>query len=479
VSDGRLLPHLTQRRWQRLDDLLEQALAQLPEQRRAFVESACADDPNLRTALERLIEADARNSGFLEPGLARLPEEPDLAGLELGPWRLVTRIGQGGMGSVYRAVRVDGQFEQHVAVKMMRRGLADPGARARFAHEQRVLASLQHPGIARLLDAGRTPDGRPYLVMEHVDGRPIDVYCRERALPVEGRLRLFLGVADAVEHAHGSLLVHRDIKPGNVLVTADGRTKLLDFGIAKQLETGPVDLTPTAHPLMTPGYASPEQVRGELVTTVSDVYSLGVLLYELLCGQPPFGGLGESPFELARAVLEREPPKPSARAAAPELRRRLRGDIDAIVMKALRKEPAQRYASVALLTQDVAAHLAGQPVAARRGGWSYRTGKLLRRHRWVAAGLLLALALGAGLVSRLVSQGRQLAQERDKAQAALAILLETFTRSDPYAASDEPKVRDLLDRGAARALDELEHRPRVAGPLLGAIGRAYLDLFNA
>ncbi len=330
-------------------------------------------------------------------------------GLALGPWRLVAPLGAGGMGEVWRAERADGHFQGSAAVKLLKRGMDSVAVLARFAQEQQALARLNHPHIARLLDAGRSPDGRPYFVMEMVDGRPIDRACEGLAL--EARLQLFLQLADAVSHAHRNLLVHRDLKPGNVLVSSEGAVKLLDFGIAKALSPeagGGSDTTQQGQRPFTPQYASPEQVRGEPVTTATDLYSLGVLLYVMLTGQRPYGRSATSAADVARAVLEEEPTRPSSVATpAPgwELARlRLQGDLDNILLKALEKPIERRYASVDALAADIRAYLGGYPVSARPASAAYVLRKFVARNRWaVAAGGLGGLGLASGLAAALLS----------------------------------------------------------------------------
>jgi serine/threonine-protein kinase len=404
------------------------------------------------------------------------------------------------MGSVYLARRDDGLYERDVAIKILRSGLESTGALHRFLAERQILARLEHPGIARLYDGGRTPDGRPFLVMELVDGLPLDEYCDRHRLSVERRLDLFLRICAAVQHAHQNLLVHRDLKPANILVTAAGEPKLLDFGIAKRLgpESGAGDRTVTRTGLrvMTPSYASPEQVRGEAITTASDVYSLGVLLYELLAGRGPYRVENGLPHEVERAICDEEPERPSqalfrpprgagdpsaeeiaeARGTRPQaLRRQLRGDLDTIVLKALRKEPQRRYGSAAQLAEDLERHLRDLPVVARPDSLLYRTRKLLRRRRVAAAAVLVAALVALGFVLSLVEQGRRLARERDKARTALSFLVETFKNADPYHTRGRRlTAEEVLDQGAARVSRELRHRPEVQAAVLDAIGEVYI-----
>jgi eukaryotic-like serine/threonine-protein kinase len=394
---------------------MEGALALAPERREEWVRRHCAEEPEIRREVEALIAADREAGGFLDRPLGRAagnggatPVPPPT----LGPYRLLRRLGEGGMSAVYLAVRAGDEYRQRVAVKILRQGMG-ADARRRLRTERQILAALDHPNIARFLFGDTTADGLPFFAMEFVDGLRIDDYCHRQQLAVEERLALFLEVCSAVEYAHRNLVVHRDLKPGNILVTRDGTPKLLDFGIAKLLNpdlTGP-EPAPTVRwlRLLTPVYASPEQIRGEPITTATDVYSLGVLLFELLTGTLPIRLSGSSPGEAERAVLEQEPRRPStavleaADPAAPgdgatatarperrrrrDLHRRLAGDLDHILLKALRQEPARRYSSVERFAEDVRRHLRGEPVRARKGTLAYRTGRFLKRHRWQVAAL--------------------------------------------------------------------------------------------
>jgi non-specific serine/threonine protein kinase/serine/threonine-protein kinase len=407
-------------------EILEQALELPTDRRPAYLDEVCVADANLRREVEALIAADEQaGTAFLagsavdESGtLAAREEAVSLAGARIGPYRIVEEIGHGGMGTVYRAVRADDQYRKQVAIKVARGGLGDELQVHRFKAERQILANLDHANIARLLDGGATDDGQPYVVMEYIDGQTIDEYCDERKLAVPERLKLFRRVCSAVAYAHQRLVIHRDIKPANILVTKEGEPKLLDFGIAKILdpEESGIDQTLTAMRLMTPEYASPEQVRGEAITTASDVYSLGVVLYGLLTGRRPYGRASRLPHDIAQAVIETEPEKPSlsvtrletvtaeavseTRDEIPErLQRRLRGDLDNIVLKALRKEPERRYASVDQFSEDIRRHLEGLPVIARPDTFFYRSSKFVKRNKaGVAAAVLIFMTLLAGLI---------------------------------------------------------------------------------
>jgi tetratricopeptide (TPR) repeat protein/predicted Ser/Thr protein kinase len=386
---------MTGARWGEVKAILAEVLESPRADRGPLLERLCGSDTELRASVESLLTLETQAGDFFSsvasPGsaLRAEPKPPE----QIGHWRITGEIGRGGMGLVYLGERADGEFRKQAAIKLITSGLCDPDLERRFRRERQILATLEHPGIARMLDGGATTEGHPYFVMEYVEGRPLLAYCKETEAGVEERLRLFLLVCQAVEYAHQRLIVHRDLKPGNILVTVDGAPKLLDFGLARVLDA-PADeeLTQTGMPLMTPAYASPEQVRGEPYTVAGDVYSLGVILYELLAGRRPYDIKATSLVELATAICEREP-LPLSAAPAP-WSRRLSGDLENIVAKALAKEPKHRYATVAELAQDLRRHLEGRPVLARAATWRYRFGKWLRRHRVaVPAGAAAALLI--------------------------------------------------------------------------------------
>src|SRR5579859_5386113 len=401
--------------WKTVEDILASALELPPERQAAYVEQCCAGSPEIRKEVEELLTAYRAAEKCIEPraGKFDLPEGFDdtLLGTRVGTYKLVERIGDGGMGTVYRAERDDQQFTQVVAVKLVRAGLHDPELLKRLRTERQILALLEHPHIARLLDGGITAGGQPYIVMEYIEGARITDDCKSQNLNIRQRLALFRQICSAVHYAHQRLVVHRDIKPSNILVARDGAPKLLDFGIAKIVDTtaGVEGHTLTNLNPMTPEYASPEQVQGKVLTTATDIYSLGVLLYELLTGQKPYKTAEKTPQEVARLVCESEPPKPStaitALAKAQSQAGRLEtisGDLDHIVLKAMRKEPAQRYASAEELSADIGNYLAGLPIQAREGSFRYLASKFVARHKTVVAlssALLLALITGLAVVS--------------------------------------------------------------------------------
>jgi serine/threonine protein kinase len=397
-------------------------VADLPAaQRPAALDRLCAGDPALRAELERVLESDHAAGRFMEqPALAPMgrlvPQaaKESFVGRRVGPYEILSEIGRGGMGTVYLASRADDQFRKLVAIKVVNPGPEAEAMAARFRRERQILANLEHPNIAQLLDGGTAPDGSPYLVLEYVGGMPIDEYCESRRLPITARLKLFRTVCAAVHYAHQNLIVHRDLKPTNILVKADGAVKLLDFGIAKLLNPDPartpLERTATAMRIMTPEYASPEQARGDAITTATDVYTLGVVLYEILSGHRPYRSLAD-------ILGDRAPDRPSAAASRTaegktrpaSLRRKLAGDLDAIALKALEKNPAQRYGSAERLADDIQRHLRGLPVAARRDTTAYRLSKFLRRHKVAVVALVLLfaiLAATAALAARQVAAAR-------------------------------------------------------------------------
>jgi serine/threonine-protein kinase len=490
-------------RWQRVGAWFDEALACDADARAQVVAAAHAEEPALGALLQALLEAHARTGGLatgaaldvaLGPG--RRPDDtPALAeGARVGPYEVLGELGRGGMGAVYLARRADGGFDQRVAIKVLKRGMDSDEIVRRFTMERQILAGLAHPHIARLHDGGSLPDGRPYFVMEHVDGQPLPQHAAERRLGLEARLRLFLAVCSAVQFAHRNLVVHRDLKPANVLVNRDGQPKLLDFGIAKLLGTaneGP-STSLDARP-MTPQYASPEQLAGGPITTATDVYALGLLLYELLTGRNPQAE-GRPAGALPRASAFLGTPPPGLPAEAGRLAGALRGDLEAILTKALEPEPARRYDSVAALADDLERHLSHRPVTARHPTWSYRAQRFVRRHK-LASAAALALAFA---IATMAWQAYAVAQARDRAEAqqrrsqALAtFLIDVFKVSDPDRSRGEKvTVRELLDAGATRlsagttaprpwfgaTTPDLQADPATRADLLHAIGEVYGNL---
>jgi len=473
-------------RWQRLEALFFEALDLAPPARASFLDQACGGDAELRLEVQSLLNSSEITLADLRRPVEEAAHEivQDHVGQRIGPYEVVRLLGEGGMGQVYLARRADQQFQRQVAIKLMHAG---SGRRSellrRFRAERQILANLDHPNIARLLDGGITPEGSPYLVMEYIDGLAIDEYCRRYPFSTSERLQVFRTVCAAVEYAHRNLVVHRDIKPGNILVTEEGVPKLLDFGIAKLLDPEKYDRTLTstavAQRLMTPEYASPEQVRGEPVTTATDVYALGVLLYELLTGRPPFRLETASPLEVARVICEQEPVRPStASRSNPSLSpletRELRGDLDNIILTAIRKEPERRYPSVAQLSEDVRRHLRGYPVEAADRVWRYRAGKFVRRHKAaIALAALMALAL-AGFAIGMALLARRTSQERLTAQREAEFLAGIFQAATPgQTRGREVTARELLEAAGKRIDRDLAGDPQVQAAMLDNMGRAY------
>ena len=401
--------------------MLSQALEIDPDLRQSFLDSACANDAELRTEVELLLDHQVETGADLieqcaSDAATRLrlddvaAEVATKEGARIGPYRILRELGRGGMGAVYLAERDDEHYHQQVAIKLIKPGLGGDAIRKRFRNEMQILADLSHPNIARLLDGGDTVDGVPYLVMEYVEGRPIDRFCDEKQLTIEDRLKLFSTVCAAVQYAHQHLVIHRDIKPGNILVSEEGLPKLVDFGIAKLLDQGRMDATATAMPFMTPDYASPEQVRGVAVSTATDVYSLGVVLYELLTGRRPYRIKSGVAHEVAKAICDDEPQRPST------AQRPLHADLDNIVLMAMRKEPARRYPTAEQFAEDIRRHLNRLPVRARPATVGYRAGKFVRRHKFgVAAAAVITLTLLIGIIAT-IWQTRVARAERARAE---------------------------------------------------------------
>lgn len=502
------------KRWHQATELFRAARELPPDQRTAFLDERCAGDLDLRREVESFLAGDEGSGDTLEAAVgaeaASLGDErgSSLTGRRIGPYQLFHPLGHGGMGSVYLAARVDDQFCRQVAIKLIKPGMDSEGILRRFRNERQILAGLDHPNVARLFDGGTTREGLPYFVMEYIDGEPIDRYCDGQKLTIGERLELFCTVCSAVHSAHQNLVVHRDLKPGNILVTAEGEPKLLDFGIAKLLnpELAAQTISPTgvdSRRPMTPDYASPEQLRGGPITTASDVYTLGKLLYELLTGHRPYRLEGLSLQEIKRVVCEIEPEKPSTtsgrveengngerltpetvselRGSKPEsLRRKLSGDLDNIVLMAMRKEPQRRYASARELADDIRRHLSGQPVIARPSTFGYRAGKFVRRNKLAVAFVVLLVVFAAGMTVQSIRADRQRAiaeEERARAEEVTRFLVELFQVSDPSEARGRKvTARELLDKAAGKIGQELGGQPQTQATLMHSMGSAFLGL---
>ncbi len=478
-------PSLTPADWARIDELFDAAVRLPPGERDAWLAVHCADAPALRAEVERLLRADAGTDDGLVDRLAGgvlLPTGDPLLGTVLGAWRVVERIASGGMGVVYRAERCDGRFEQEVALKVLRADADDRRLARHFEFERRTLADLDHPGIARILDGGETAGGRPYLAMELVRGASIDRYCAERQLGLTERIRLLIEVARAVDHAHRRLVVHRDLKPGNVLVDEAGRARLVDFGIARLVEgASAAPSQPTLVQIATPEYASPAHLAGEPPSTADDVYSLGVVAFELLAEQRPLQAEGTDPITWLRRVQEERPRPMSAlvEARAPKLARRLRGDLDRIVAMALRKEAERRYASAGAFADDLERHLDGRPVLARADSLAYLGRRFVARHRVAFTAAVVTLgALVFGLVAawrgelRAEDEARHAAVEAETAQELADFLVDRFLAQIEPGDTEQLAVRrDELEAEVRRFRLQYADQPHQRANLLDALGR--------
>ena len=474
-------------RWQRLSPLLDALLELEPEARASSLASLREEDPQLADDLEELLALEADSGDFLSEPLVP-PNAGILPGTMIGPYELDRLLGEGGMGQVWLARRADGLYQRRVALKLLRPGIADPSLRLRFTRERQILARLEHPHIARLLDAGISSDQQPYLGLEYVEGEPITDWCRAREPDTETRVRLFLQVCEAVSHAHTNLIVHRDLKPSNILVTPLDEVRLLDFGIAKLLDTPESpDNTRTGLRTFTLHYAAPEQIRGEPVTTMTDVYSLGVVLYELLADQKPYQLKRPSDAQWEEAIINVDPLRPSALIQRnldavdnpAKLRRRMHdvsGDLDNIVLKALSKKPEQRYPSVEALALDLQRHLDGKPVHARPQSVAYRLRKYMRRHRWALATAGIVSAVLVVAFGVIAWQARQAISENARAQAMQRFVVALFENAGSSPASAPLDVRQLLTAGVQRGERELARQPVVRAELLGLIARLRIGL---
>jgi serine/threonine-protein kinase len=492
--------------WRELSPLLDQALELDAESRERWLEELDRRKPHLAREIRGYLaeerEVDRQQFLGVQAYAGLFGTSPSLSGQRVGPWVLDRPLGRGGMGTVWLARRDDGRFEGQAAVKLLNISFIGQDGEVRFRREGTVLARLSHPGIARLLDAGITPGGQPYLVLEYVPGERIDDYCDAKRLTPNERLVLCRQVLDAVAHAHASLVVHRDLKPSNILVTSDGTVKLLDFGIAKLVADDESRTETTAAGLsgLTPEYASPEQIRGGDVTTATDVYSLGVLLYRLLTGRHPTGWNGKSPAEFFTAITDTEPLRPSdavitptaadpeavtqaqSRGGSPDrLRRLFRGDLDNILVKALRKSPAERYPSVAALGDDIARYLRHEPVSARPDSVAYRARKFVRRHRVAvitAVGMVVALTTATIVTTRQLAEARRQRDralfQRERAEASSEFLNQLLSSVDPR--GNPFTLRDLLDRGVSMLEKDYADRPALVARMLFEFAGRYVDI---
>src|SRR5881409_1693445 len=474
-------------RWEQIQALFHEVADLARPAQRAFLEAECPEDPALMEEVLALLEEDARSDSLLDRDAAyvagQVLEEgipPALLDQHFGPYRMTQMLGQGGMGVVYLAERED--LGSVAAIKILRDAWLSPDRRERFASEQRTLAQLNHPAIARLYDADTLPDGTPWFVMEYVEGVPLTEFCEHHASSIPERLRLFRAVCEAVEHAHRHLIVHRDLKPSNILVKPDGSVKLLDFGIAKQLESleGPVDRTRTGLRLMTPAYAAPEQILGDPVGIHTDIYTLGVVLYELLTGRLPFDLSNRTPGEAATAIIEQGPERPSGAAKEKSISRRAWADLDVLCLTAMHIEPQRRYRTVEALIRDIDHYLAGEPLEARPDTFGYRLGKYARRN-WrpvsaASASFIVVVGLVVFYTVRLATARNAAVAEAARTQRIQRFMLNLFQGGDEAVGpADSLRVVTLVDRGVqdARSLDG---QPAVQAELYETLGSIYQKL---
>ncbi|CAN5480125.1 hypothetical protein BH23BAC3_BH23BAC3_24080 [soil metagenome] len=501
---------MANKKWHKVKQIFSEALELNPGDRERFVKDACGDDKDLLTEVQSLLAAYEK-SGPLDKSPENLkktvftrPKNPTFKNQVVGNYKIIRALGHGGMGSVFLAERSDGQYDQRVALKLLRTGFTSENQTRRFLAERQILATLVHKNIARLIDGGLTEQGQPWFAMEYVDGFPIDKYCDTNQLTVKERLKLFKDVCNAVQFAHQKLIVHRDLKPSNIFVEENGTVKLLDFGIAKALKpdeilSGQIPITKTGLLPLTPAYASPEQIRGDSITTSSDIYQLGVMLYELLTGFTPYNVSGRSPSEIEQLICESTPTRPStaitklpdrdsdtttqqictARKTEPdELQRLLRGEMDTIILKAMHKEPERRYESAGQLAADIHNYLNGKPVTAHPDSVAYRVRKFIQRHKIgvASAATIILLLLGYALTITYHSQQTQAAleqarQETAKAEQITGLLMDMFEASDPSESLGENiTARQLLESGI-RQVEQLQEQPEVQAQMLDLTGR--------
>lgn len=486
---------MTPERWKEVEEIFNHVI-DLPEnERSAFIENACSDDSELLQVIQSMLQHDTEHGHILQAIISNAADSlshdeiVDFTDKRMGPYRITNLIGRGGMAEVFKAVRDDDQYQKQVAIKLIRR-YSHSLLISRFWQERQILANLEHPSIARFLEGGQTSDGVPYLVMEYIEGAPITAYCDRLDLSIQERLKLFRLVCDAVQYAHRNLVIHRDLKPSNILVTAEGIPKLLDFGIAKLLNPDPglanVAETITTLRVMTPEYASPEQIKGEPVTTAADVYSLGAVLYELLAREQPHRFNSRSFAEIERVVCERDPERPSSalvrsqtldKKKRQKLSRELANELDNVVLMAMQKDPQQRYQSVSQLTDDLDRYFSGLPVRARAQTFSYRVSKFVHRHKTavlVASFTVIGLAALAGVMT---VQASRIAKERDRANQVTSLLINLFEVSNPgEARGNTVTARELLDASPKRIERDLKDQPELRAAMLDTIGRVYVNL---
>lgn len=482
-------------KWNTIESLFHRCLQMSLDEQETFIQNLEDEDSALADEVKKLLEAHHSSGDFLEEDV--LEEAFISSGDMVGPWKIIREIGRGGMSTVYLATRADGQFERQVAIKFLHGLIPGSSMHRRIQLEQNILARLQHKNIAQLFDAGLTDEGRPYFILEYIDGSPITEWCTEQELSFSKRLKIFEQVCEAVQFAHQRLIVHRDLKPTNILADKNGRVKLLDFGIAKILEEEPTEgaaMTRTGQFLMTPEYASPEQIHGEPITTATDVYALGLILCQLLTGSLPYDVSGKNPIEIGSVISNTSPAKPSSIVSTgtqnngiqnyypvkglkkKQLKKKIRGDLDNIVLKALRKEPERRYGSADQLLQDIRHYQKNEPISARPESAGYLTKKFIQRNRTaVSAAVAITIVLIATVIFALI-QARTTEIERQKTEQVNAFLQEMLASPNPYEDGLEVKVIDILDRTAERIDQQLNNQPAVEASVRHTLGVTYREL---
>lgn len=484
-------------RWVKVETIIDEALDLPPAERDTFIQIRCKDDLALKSEVTQLLESILNSQGWLENPVAykndfytevsedleSISSKHSLTGKQVGAYSIKEQIGEGGMGSVYLAERSDKEFQHSVAIKIIRHGRATTSNIQRFKREQQILADLNHPGIATLHDGGVTDDGFLYIIMEYVDGLPIDEYCRQNNTSIDDKIALFKQVLQAVRHAHENLVIHRDLKPENILVNQSGNIKILDFGISKLLQEEDASLTQTGVRLLTPKYAAPEQIREANITTGTDLYALGIIFYELLAGVPPYNFEDASQHEIEHTILQNDPSAPSSRVGSAKLKKKFRGDLDAIVLKAIRKEPEQRYRVANDFLSDLENYRKGLPVTARQDSVQYRSKKFLQRHKQSLAtvtGILLLFIGFAGFYTWRVAQERNQARfEAQRAEEVKNFMLSIFNSTNPDLVQHSVKdltPAELLASGIKKVERELKNRPVIYIELMVAIGSALENL---
>lgn len=484
--------------WEKIETIIDQALDLPEEERQPFIEQKCGDNPQLKSEVTLLLESIFDSEGWLEDpqdykkdfyeeisdDIDLLSTNQTLIGKKVGAYSIREKIGEGGMGMVYRAERSDGKFDHQVAIKIIRRGQATDENIRRFQREQHILAGFNHPNIARLFDGGTTDDGFPYIIMEYISGAPIDDYCKTNNCNIDEKVALFQQVLEAIRYAHENLVIHRDLKPGNILVDENGNVKVLDFGISKLLEDdSDTALTHTGARLLTPRYAAPEQIRQKNITTATDMYALGVVFYKLLTGEGPFELNDLSHYEMEQVILQTDPLKPSHKARSTNLKKELQGDLDAIALKAIRKESESRYRMANEFLQDLQNYQKGLPVSARDDSLQYRTHKYIKRHAkgiMVAAGILVLIFSFFGFYSWRITQERNQAQfQAQRAEEVKGFMLSIFDETNPELAKSLKKdlsAKQLLRSGIDKAEQELQEQPQIYSEMLSSISHALINL---